>query len=167
MTEAMDYIYELQSRVEDLEKQKSEVLTSMGAEGMAGPGIGIGPGREAAPPLSSSSPQALVNAEVREELLAAADVVVRFCGADDAFITLNSPRRNGVWSSILQVLHENELELLNVTLSTSADVDYHCIHAKVKTKTKTPFPFLRKIFALIQTLIQNPPSPPPNPYIKK
>lgn len=135
LTEAMEYIQELQMRLNDLGTQKNEILASIGEQlqmessAVAG---SLMQGGEDNKKLGrhAGNMDDLITEEMREEILAAADVVVRFCGRD-AFITLNSPRRNGVWSAILHVLHEQDMDLLNVTLSTSSDMDYHCIHAKV------------------------------------
>lgn len=129
LTEAMDYIQELQLRVDDLGRQRTEILTSMGENPNLDASGGTLNGGDGAASQSGRT-LAELREEVREQILSAADVVVRFCGRD-AFITLNSPKRKGVWSGILQVLHEQDMELLNVTLSTSNDIDYHCIHAKI------------------------------------
>lgn len=137
LTEAMEYIHELQTRLDELGRQKGEIMALMGeqlnVDSSAGSGSlvqGGADGAESGFRMGNMGLDDLISEEMREEILAAADVVVRFCGRD-AFITLNSPKRNGVWSAILQVLHQHDLELLNVTLSTSNDMDYHCIHAKV------------------------------------
>lgn len=131
LTEAMDYIHELQVRVDDLGRQRTEILTSMGEQPNldASGGTSLHGGDGAA--SLSGRMLAELSEDVREQILSAADVVVRFCSRD-AFITLNSPKRKGVWSGILQVMHEQDMEVLNVTLSTSNDdIDYHCIHAKI------------------------------------
>ncbi|MCO5589163.1 hypothetical protein L7F22_043129 [Adiantum nelumboides] len=135
LTEAMDYIHELQMRLNELGMQKNEILESIAeqlqVESSTATGSLMQGGSDSATlGRHVGSMDDFITEEMREEILAAADVVVRFCGRD-AFITLNSPRRNGVWSAILHVLHEQDMDLLNVTLSTSNDMDYHCIHAKV------------------------------------
>lgn len=138
LTEAMEYIHELQSRLDELGRQKSEIIATLGEQinmdTSAGGRLRIEGGTDGAESgmqIQNMDVDDLITEDMREEILAAADVVVRFCGRD-AFITLNSPKRNGVWSAILQVLHQQDLELLNVTLSTSNDMDYHCIHAKAR-----------------------------------
>lgn len=58
------------------------------------------------------------------------EVVVRFFGGD-AFITLRTLKRKGIWPGVLQILHDYSVEVMNVTLSSSPESDFHCIHAKV------------------------------------
>ncbi|KAI5059303.1 hypothetical protein GOP47_0025622 [Adiantum capillus-veneris] len=130
LTEAMDYIHELQMRLNELGTQKNEILESIAEQLQMDSSNLTGSRMQGGVENVGRNFDDLITEEMREEILAAADVVVRFCGRD-AFITLNSPRRNGVWSAILHVLHEQDMDLLNVTLSTSNDMDYHCIHAKV------------------------------------
>lgn len=58
------------------------------------------------------------------------EVGVRFFGGD-AFITLRTLKRRGLWSGVLEILHSHDIEIINVTLSTSPESEFHCIHAKV------------------------------------
>ncbi|KAH6559289.1 hypothetical protein KP509_1Z015800 [Ceratopteris richardii] len=134
LTEAVDYIHALQAKLSDLGTQKDEMMMSINEqlqkntlEVVAGSTMNRGSAVNAWSHMEIADK--LLNEEVKKEILAAADVVVRFCGRD-VFITLNSPRHNGVWSGILDVLHEHDIEFLSVTLSASNDMDYHCIHAK-------------------------------------
>lgn len=124
LTEAMEYIHILQAQVEELGRQKTEILVSLGEHINLDYAFGAD--------LDATNPSLMIEIsdEIKEEVLLAADVAVRVCGRD-AFITLNSPKKKGVWSGILQILHEQEMELLNVTLSTSNEMDYHCIHARM------------------------------------
>lgn len=126
LTEAMEYIHMLRAQVEELGRQKTEILVSLGEHFNLDYGFGAD--------LDAPNPALIteISDEIKEEVLLAADVAVRLCGRD-AFITLNSPKKKGVWSGLLQILHEQDMELLNVTLSTSNEMDYHCIHARMST----------------------------------
>ncbi|KAI5074456.1 hypothetical protein GOP47_0010417 [Adiantum capillus-veneris] len=128
LTDAMDYIQILREQVEVLGSQKAELVASLteqegdhhntdytsGADGEA----------------ANSSTITGISDEAKDEILSSADVAVRFCGRE-AFITLNSCKSKGVWSGILQILHEQELDIFNVTLSSGNEMDHHCIHARV------------------------------------
>ncbi|KAH7294440.1 hypothetical protein KP509_27G000700 [Ceratopteris richardii] len=128
LTDAMEYIQTLRDQVEALGSQKAELMASLG-ENEGDPhstDYMSGPDGDAA----NSSTITGVSEEVKEEILSSADVAVRFCGRE-AFITLNSCKTKGVWSGILQILHEQEMEIFNVTLSSGNEMDHHCIHAKI------------------------------------
>lgn len=140
LTEAMEYIQSLRKTVEDLARQKSEILSTIGDHLNLDSGFGA----DGEATSSSTRMPIEISEELREQFLTAADVAVRFCGKD-AFITLNSPKSKGVWSGILQILHEHEMELLNVTLSTSNEMDYHCIHAKIPLGSEVSSQELQKM----------------------
>ena len=132
----MDYILLLRARLEDLEQQKMEILMSLGEQygcpldnfGELGGDIHDGTSSS----MENTLEILMMSEERREELLSVADVSVRFRGREDAFITLKSPKKKGVWSEILQILDDHDMEVLNVTLSRSDhDMDHHCVHARV------------------------------------
>lgn len=60
------------------------------------------------------------------------NVTVRFWGSADIFITLNCPKKRGLWPKLLSILQDNlQLDVQNVALSTAPDFCVHSIYAKV------------------------------------
>lgn len=129
LTDAIDYIQGLREQVESLGSQKAEILASLGE---LGDNHNTDYTSSVEVEAANSSTIAGFSDETKEEILSSADVAVRFCGKE-AFITLNSSKSKGVWSGILQILHEQNMEILNVTLSSGNEMDHHCIHARIST----------------------------------
>ena len=59
------------------------------------------------------------------------EVTVRFSRAN-VFITLNIPRRKGVWTGVIKLLHKCSIEISNASLTTIGDSSFHSIHGKVR-----------------------------------
>ena len=59
------------------------------------------------------------------------EVTVRFARAN-VFITLNIPRKKGVWTGVLKLLHKCSIEISNASLTTIGDSGFHSIHGKVR-----------------------------------
>lgn len=49
----------------------------------------------------------------------------------DAYINLSVPKRRGLWPAIMLLLQELNFEIVNATLTTSSNADFHCIHAQI------------------------------------
>eukprot|EP00250_Pteridium_aquilinum_P028306 c36927_g1_i1 orf=191-523(-) len=49
----------------------------------------------------------------------------------DACITLNVPKKKGIWPAIMQTLYTHNIEVVNATLTTTSMMDFHCIHCKL------------------------------------
>lgn len=62
-----------------------------------------------------------------------AEVSVRFCSdaLRHAIITLNVPKKKGVWPALMQALHSHHVDILNATLTSNHDTNFHCIHCQL------------------------------------
>ncbi|MCO5572132.1 hypothetical protein L7F22_025883 [Adiantum nelumboides] len=149
LTDAMDYIQTLREQVEVLGSQKAELVSSLAEH--EGDHLNTDYTSGADGEAANSSTLSGISDEAKEEILSSADVAVRFCGRE-AFITLNSCKSKGVWSGILQILHEQELDIFNVTLSSGNEMDHHCIHARIP---KTSNIRAQQVEKLLQDLIVN------------
>lgn len=123
LTEVITYIQSLQGTLEELERKKSDIMALLGLP-------------EEYPSKSylkkNMSSLDLLKAN---DGVATVEVTVRLSG-NDLFVTLNAPKKRGVWSGVLMLLQRYNVEVVNATLATSGESNFHCIHGKVAKVSK-------------------------------
>lgn len=130
LTEVITYIKSLRGTLEELERKKTDIMDFLGLSDTKKHQY-IGTTNVSYVNSSSENyEQQRGESCSNGELVAMVEVTVRLCGAD-VFITLNTPRRKGVWSGVLLLLQKYSVEVSNATLASSGESSFHCIHGKV------------------------------------
>lgn len=121
LTEVITYIESLRGTLEELDRKKSGILDLLGwSSAQAAEKNGA---------VSFLDRLRRYTGEYPDES-SRIDVNVRLSGSD-VLITLSTPKRKGVWSAVLMLLQRYRVEVVNATLETSGESNFHCIHGKV------------------------------------
>lgn len=64
----------------------------------------------------------------------------------DACITLNVPKKKGMWPAIMEILQAHNIEVVNATYTTNNQTDFHCIHCKLEENSGMEKEDLERIF---------------------
>lgn len=134
LTEVIAYIQSLRGTLEELDQKKTELLTILGLT---------------EEDYYYSSQKYVISdcikhhnvkrnpTTINDDKLSDshAEVTVRISGVD-VFVTLNTPKQKGVWSKVLLLLQRYSIEVVNATLATSGENNFHCIHGKVVNISK-------------------------------
>lgn len=127
LTEVIEYIGALETQLEELRRKKSLVLGSLSEFEQHNTTWNE---IQAGTPVTGKKHEntRLLSAGKKPETFAAAAVTVY---ARDSVIMVSSPRKKGLWSELILLLHQQDVEIVNVTLASTADSYFHWIHAKV------------------------------------
>lgn len=130
LTEVITYIKSLRGTLEELERKKTDIMDFLGLSDTRKHQYVDTTNVSYVNSSSDNYDQQRGESGSNGELVVMVEVTVRLSGAD-VFITLNTPRRKGVWSRVLMLLQKYSVEVSNATLASSGESSFHCIHGKV------------------------------------
>ncbi|KAG6546182.1 hypothetical protein Mapa_012217 [Marchantia paleacea] len=154
VSEIIKYIQGLQAKLEELQKKRAEILRRKSMDVTM---VGVGavtnlnsPTSIANSTLGVAVPLSLVaaNNECCLQSFVLPNVALHISG-NNAFITMSSPKKRGLFSRILLIMQTHKLDVLNAHISTSNGTVFHCLHVM------TPEPGCDFPKEALQTALQN------------
>ncbi|BBN18636.1 protein MpBHLH24 [Marchantia polymorpha subsp. ruderalis] len=152
VSEIIKYIQGLQVKLDELQKKRAEILrrksmdvTMVGGLNSPTSGIATSVGVGVAVPLSLV---AAANNECCLQSFVLPNVALHISG-NNAFITMSSPKKRGLFCRILLIMQSHKLAVLNAHISTSNATVFHCLHVM------TPEPGCDFPKEALQTALQN------------
>lgn len=130
VSEIIKYIQGLQLKLDELNKRREEILRRKPIDMTVSR---VGPGANAkhlSSNLAGAGMPPTVSNESCLQSFVMPNVALHISGSN-AFITMSSMKKKGIFSRILLIMQSHKLEVINAHISTSSGTVFHCLHVLV------------------------------------
>ncbi|CAM6091878.1 unnamed protein product [Calypogeia fissa] len=127
VSEIIKYIQGLQLKLDELNKRRADILRRKPID-MTVSRVGSGPNlQHISSNLAVDGMAASVSNESSLQSFVMPNVALHISGSN-AFITMSSMKKKGIFSRILLIMQSHKLDVINAHISTSSGTVFHCLH---------------------------------------